>query len=414
MPHTVVDDFAIPWISTDPARLTATAVDGGMQLTAAPGATGVEARFTPATQVDLRDRDELRFWTRADQVADGAASRPFRLELSYLDAGDTAGEEHRWYVPVNRAAVWEQHRIGIGADRRAAITRFALRCATDQPVRIVLAELLAVAEQPLADLEAALVEALEAVSVLPAVPAQPAPAGATAITIGLNRRFRARNQLALSTDPGTRYVVTAVTHDTGAGTSTLVVTPALATALTAGATVAVRAPVVVEESPLSAPADPATLPDPVLLLALTDQREEPERGWNVPQRDSFRPRPGLTACSVRPPVRPVLAEYQIIAAAADRLDSLVLRGAVLGRLGIDTGIRVNGTVLGVRPLLPPPLTERDRAVLAPVYIHVATRVETGPRVEVPWVRTAEVTVGRQLPGGPPLVDEVPEGIVLQL
>ncbi|HEY3000804.1 MAG TPA: hypothetical protein VGJ44_00515, partial [Kribbellaceae bacterium] len=374
VPHTVVHDFATTWTSTDPARLSTGTVDGGMQLTATPGATGVEARFTPATPFDLRDRDELRFWTRADQVADGAAARPFRLELTYLDAGDTAGEEHRWYVPVNRAGVWEQHRIGLADDRRAEITQFALRCATGRPVRMVLADLLAVAEEPLRDVEAALVEALEAAAVLPSVPAQPAAAGATAITIGLNRRFRARNRLVVSADLQTPYEVTAVSHDTGAGTSTLTVTPALGAALTADGTVAVRAPVVAEESPLLPPADPADLPDPVLLLALTDQREEPERGWNVPQRDSFRPRAGLIACSLRPPTRPVLAEYQIIAAAGDRADSLALRGAVLVRLGIDTGIRVNGAVLGVRPLLPPPLTERDRAVLAPVYVHVATRV----------------------------------------
>ena len=60
---------------------------------------------------------------------------------------------------------------------------------------------------------------------------------------------------------------------------------------------------------------------------------------------------GLIVRSIRPPARPVLLEYQILAAATDREQSLAVRGAVLQRLGIDTGLRVNGTRLPVRTLL---------------------------------------------------------------
>jgi hypothetical protein len=153
------------------------------------------------------------------------------------------------------------------------------------------------------------------------------------------------------------------------------------------------APVVFEETPFTEVADPEDLPDPVLLVTLTDQREDPARGWNIPQRDSFRVRDGATVCSLRPAPRPVLAEYQVLPAASDRARSLALRGEILRRIGLDTGLRVNGTVLPVQTLLPPPLDIRKRAVPAPIYLHIGTRIEQGPRVEVPWPRQIRVRTG---------------------
>jgi len=166
-------------------------------------------------------------------------------------------------------------------------------------------------------------------------------------------------------------------------------------------------PVVFEETPFTEVTDVNDLPDPVVLVTLTDQREDPERGWNVPQRDSFRIRGDATVCSVRPPARPVLAEYQVLPAASDRAKSLALRGEILRRIGLDTGLWVNGEVLPVQTLLPPPLDIRVRAIPAPIYLHVGARIEQGPRVEVPWPRQIRVRTG-QLPAG-----EDQEGIVLR-
>ncbi|GAA2511448.1 hypothetical protein [Winogradskya humida] len=164
---------------------------------------------------------------------------------------------------------------------------------------------------------------------------------------------------------------------------------------------ALNVPVVVEEEQFT------ELPDPVLLVTLTDQREDPERGWNVPQRDSFRIRGDTTVCSVRPAARPVLAEYQVLPAASDRATSLALRGEILRRIGLDTGLRVNGEVLPVQTLLPPPLDIRVRAVPAPIYLHIGARIEQGPRVEVPWPRRIRVLAGQRP------ADQDQEGIVLR-
>lgn len=421
MPSTLVHDFETPWVSSDPARLgcaldpVAAAGEHSLRLTAAAGAGGAMATFTPGTPSDLTPYDELRFWLYADQAADGSTTRPFLLELGYEDAADAAGEQHRWLVPVGRSRAWEQHRIGLAAERRSSVTRWLLRCHTDRPFRALVDDLLAVTENPLADVEVALIELLGAPVALPGVtrvPVRPAAVGATALTVDRNLRFRKGNQIVVEggASPGVlgRHAVTGVSHDEAAGTTTLAVEPATAVAIGSGATVSVTVPVVVEEAPHVPPADRPDLPDPVLLLALTDQREEPERAWNIPQRDSFRAEGDRTVCSIRPAARPVLLEYQVLAAATDRDQSLTIRAAVLGRVGVDTGLRVNGTVLPVRTLLPPPLTERDRAVLAPVFLHVGTRVELGARREVPWVRHGEI---RAAPLSTP---DDQEGIVLRL
>jgi hypothetical protein len=421
MPNMLVHGFEEPWVSSDPTRfgsaLDPLAVAGqhSLRLTAASGAQGATASYTPASPTDLTGFDELRFWLYADQVADGSTARPFLLELGYDDAGDTAGDQHRWVVPVTRPRAWEQHRIGLAAERRSAITRWSLGCHTDRPFRALIDDLLAVTENPLHDVEVALVELLDAPITLPgvtSVPVQPAAVGATTLTVELNPRFRSANRIVVESgaSPGDlgRYSVTSVSHDAAAGTTALTVDPATAVAIGSGATVSVTVPIVVEEEPQVPPVDRADLPDPVLLLALTDQREEPERGWNIPQRDSFRVQGAVTVCSVRPPARPVLLEYQVLAAATDREQSLTVRGWVLGQVGVDTGLRVNGTVLPVRTLLPPPLTERDRAVLAPIYLHIGTRVELGARREVPWVRHGE------LRAAPLSTPDDQEGIVLRL
>ncbi|HEY1180039.1 MAG TPA: hypothetical protein VGF17_28105, partial [Phytomonospora sp.] len=297
-------------------------------------------------------------------------------------------------------------------DRRSAVTSLRVRCLTDASFQLRLDELLAVAEEPLTDVEDALTGLLEAMPIpgVTGLPVQPAAAGASTIVVtGLNRRLYEGNTLAVG---DARHAVTGVAHDEPGDTTTLTISPVLGAALGPGATVGVIAPVIVEEEPFSPPAAAADLPDPVVLVTLTDQREEPERGWNITQRDSYRPSGALTVCSVRPPARPVLVEYQILPAASSRAHSTALRAEILRRVGIDTGLRVNGTVLPVRTLLPPPLDVRVRAVPAPVYLHIGTRVETGPRVQLPLAANGTLHSGPlSAPLGPDVVagDETPEG-----
>jgi hypothetical protein len=396
----MVHGFENGWSSSNPTLLDSSVSafriqgTGSLQLTAHAGAAGVAAGFTPATPLDLSAYDELRLWTYASRAADGTPRAPFLLELSYLDAADIPGEKHQWLVPVNRRRTWEQHRFGIAGDRRGQITSLSLRCLTNEPFQIRLDELLAVNEEPLSDVESALTGLLDGLP-LPGVAALPVPTaavGANTLVVGLNHRLCAGNRITID-GTSTHHSVIEVVHDEVTGTTTLTVQPALATAIGPGASITVTAPVLFEETPFNEAATADDLPDPVLLISLTDQREEPERGWNIPQRDSFRVRGGLTVCSLRPPPRPVLAEYQILPAASDRAHSLALRTEILRRIGVDTGLRVNGTVLPVQTLLPPPLDIRARAVPAPVYLHIGTRIEQGERTEVPWVRQGQVLSG---------------------
>lgn len=411
-----VSDFEVGWTSSNAALLSAEVSDfrvsgtGSLRLTARAGAAGVFAAFTPATQLDLRAFDEFRLWTFASRTADGSPQSPFFLELAYTDAADAPGEQHRWLVPVNRRRTWEQHRFGIANDRRRQITAFSIRCLTDEPFQIFFDEFLAVADEPLQDVETALTDLLDGLP-LPGVDALPltAPAatGASTIVVARNRKLHPRNQLTIDAT-GAKHQVTAAVHDDAAGTTTLTIQPVLATALTTASTISVTAPIRFEESPFNEPASPDALPDPVVLVTQTDQREEPQRASDIPQRDSFRVRDELTVCSLRPAPRPIIAEYQILPAASDRAQSLALRTEILRRVGVDTGLRVNGTVLPVRTLLPPPLDIRVRAIPAPIYLHVGTRIELGNRVEVPWVRQGQVQSGQL--GSP----EDQEGIMLRL
>jgi hypothetical protein len=431
MPAQTVSDLEQGWASSNPTLLGTDTSDfrvqgtGSLHLSAHAGAAGVTADFTPAGPLDLSAYDELRMWTYASRPADGTPPAPFLMDLSFVDAADAVGEEHRWLVPVNRRRTWEQHRFGIAGDRRSQVTSWSLRCLTNEPFQLYADELLAVSDgEPLLDVESALTDLLDGLP-LPGVTALPvstsAAAGATTIVVGLNHRLHAGNRIRID-GTASYYFVTAAAHDDGAGTTTLTVQPALAAAVAPGSTITVTAPVRFEETPFHEATDAAGLPDPVVLITLTDQREEPQRACNVPQRDSFRRRGGLTVCSLRPPARPVLVEYQILPAASDRGQSLALRTEILGRVGVDTGLRVNGTVLPVQTLLPPPLDIRVRAVPAPIYLHVGARIDVGPRTEVPWVHQGQLRSGPlDAPWDPrgPVPAPVPdpddqEGIVLRI
>lgn len=401
MSSLLIHDLDTAWTSSNVALLLATAdtqtfVAGSAsnRLEAPAGAAAVFAEFVPGAPLDLTPFEELRFWIRASAPASGAPARPFYLELLYLDAGDLPGEEHRWFVPVSRAGVWEQRRVGIGADRRSAITRFRFRCLTTLPFVCHVDELIAVREEMLADLEAALVRRLESDVALPGVTnvalALTANPGDAQVVLPLNRGFYAANLVLLQggTAGDELHAVTGVTHDTTLGRTTLsfAAADAVAGTLTAGvATASVVVPVLAETPP-SSPA----LPAPAVVLTHLDAREDPQRTGSATQRDSFRPRGAVTVCSVRAPARAYGVDYQITVLAPERAQQLFVHTLLLQRLSLEAPLRINGTPSPVGMLPPPALIERRLGELAPVYVRIGTRMEIAPRREQTWVRRAVI------------------------
>src|SRR5260370_3397849 len=208
MSQLLLNDMGAAWSPSDPAVFTM-AIDttifadpsgsSGL-LVAKSGASGKTVEFDPPTPIDLSGFDEIRFWVLGDRTADGSPAQPFLLEFSFVDGDDQPGEEHRWFVPVNRPGVWEQRRIGILAERRSHVTRLRFGAVTDAPFACHVDEPLAVREEMVADLEQALRDALGAVSlpgatgVLLAVAAHP---GDTQVVLALATEFAPGNRVRL-------------------------------------------------------------------------------------------------------------------------------------------------------------------------------------------------------------------------
>ncbi len=406
MPSTVVDDVSRLWapsaptVSSDAApgrRPDQVAMHVSIQSGSAIGAGVASALPLP---LDLSSLPELRFWARGYAPADGRPSAPFRLELGYRDVGDAAGDEHTWLVPVDQPGRWEEHRIGLGAERRTAVTEVFLRAITDQPVELTIAPLIAVDEQIPADVAAALADLVAQRAGQPgpsSTTAVAAAAGASTLITTFEPGLRARNRILVELAAGPVPAdVAAVAHDENAGQTTLTLQAALPTAVTAGTPVLVTAPVVWEPAAALSGAPAGPTPDPAILLNQSDIREELSRVWSLPLRDSFRGRGGVTVCSLRPPPLPVALEYQILVLAGDDGQRNRILAGLLPLLRSLAALTVNGIDLPMGSLAPPPRFYRDRAPLAPLAIQVDARVETGPRAEVPWVQVATVDSG-QLP-----------------
>lgn len=422
MSSLLVHNMDTAWTSSDEALLQVTVdnqtffVEGAASnhIAAPSGALNAFAEFVPGSPLDLSSFEELRFWILADTLADGSATSPFYLQFSYVDAHDAAGEEHQWFVPVNQVGVWEQRRIGIQNDRRSTITRFRFTCLTTLPFNCYVAELLAVFEEMLFDLEQALVALLGNQVALPSLTnvalSQTANSGATQVVVPLNQDFNVGNRLLIqggSSGSETHDVVT-VTSDAVAATTTLAFGPndKVVGTLTAGtATVSVVVPVIVE-----APPQQTQAPNPAMILTLRDIREDLERTVYFTQRDSFRPRGTLTVCSIRPAARAYLIDYQLTVMAPTRRQQASIQALLPQRLSMDVGLRVNGITSPVSflPPLEPTLDERRLGLLAPIYIHVGTHLETAPRQELPGVQQ---TIIETAPLDAPLDQE---GIVLEL
>lgn len=140
---------------------------GSLQVAATTAALDHRLRRSFAPAIDLSARDELRVWLRADRAASGSAAVPFYLELRLgspaLPVGDAANPWHR-LLPVTRPGAWELVRLGIDdlpAAVRGAVDRLELRVAdAASAFTLHLDELIAVKEEMLSDVEAALVAAL--------------------------------------------------------------------------------------------------------------------------------------------------------------------------------------------------------------------------------------------------------------
>jgi hypothetical protein len=415
VPSALLHAMAAPWTSST-AALSVTVEPVGPdgpgssnRVTAPFGATGATATFTPAAPLDLSAFDELRFWVNADRPADGSAGAPYWLELSYRDAADLPGEEHRWFVPINAEGVWEQRRIGIAADRRTAVDRFRFTVLDDRPFSLAVDELLAVDERMLEDLEAALVahvgESLSVPGLVDVPLTATANPGAAMISVSAAAPFAAGNRVLLTNGVGADEVheVTLVTPVGAAHNLQLADT--VGGTFNAGAgLVTALVPVIVEAPPTLTPH-----PTPSVVITPLGLTEDPERARYHQQRDSFRPRAALVACSVRPAPRAYLADYQVAVVAQDRAQQATIVDEFQTRLSTDVPLHVNGARWPVWIVPALPLLNREFGTLAPsTYLRVGARAEIAPRVEIPWVQRVHVGAGR------PDAPAEAEGIVLQL
>ncbi|MFF0445278.1 hypothetical protein ACFYT4_02470 [Streptomyces sp. NPDC004609] len=401
----LIHDTTRPWTSTDPALDVSVGSRAlfGRQITVNrlryDGGAPAAADFLPGNPIDLTDWEELGLWVRADTPADGTRARPFYLALSYADAQDTPGEEHRWFIPVNAAHGWEQCPIGIGADRRARIVKFRLETVGGIPFAVELYRLRAVREEMLKDVEQALTDALSGMTP-PGLTGVPLRAGAapgdSAVQTAHTPGLAPGNRILLRGSPSgdEEHDVDRVEQDPAGDRTRLTLaasSPVRGTFPAGDSSVSVVVPVAFGTA--------AALPGaatPRVEVSTTDVREDPDRTGCVAQRDSFRPRGPLTLCTVRPPARAYTADYRITAVGQGAGQQTWVHNEVLTRLAADRPLWINDAPAPVRMLPPPCRDEREGQEPVPVRVHlrVGSHMQTGPREALPWVRRTEVRAGR--------------------
>ena len=400
MSNVLIHSMDSAWISTSPALSVGIddqlVVEGvASNLLASPGgALGESVHYEPPAPLDLRLFDELRFWVRADRVADGSLEAPFYLEISYQDANDAAGEEHRWFVPINQRQLWEHRRIGMETDRRGAISSFRFRCLTNQDFSCRVDEFLAVREEMLTDLESALVTLLTSGMQLPGLSNLPlqqaAPPGTTQVILALNRHLYPANRIVIRDGASGEeaHDLGAVTHNPGNGTTTLALTAGdqvQGNFTLPGSTVSVSVPALIETPPAPTPSS-----SPALVLTPLGPREDLGRSPVMTQRDSFRPGAQGVVSSIRPGPRAYLVDYQVVVAAPERGQHQAIMDALLRRASIDGGLRINGVPSPVAMTPAPALFGRAEGTLGPVYLRIGTRMEITPRRVVPAVSSVDI------------------------
>lgn len=400
MSATVVHAMDTAWTPSNPIPLDV-AVDNDVTADESAGsnrfralaAMNESATFTPATPLDLSDADELRFWIRSNRAAHGTETRPFYLEFAYTDAGDTATDVHRWFVPINRQGSWEHRRIGIEGERRSQVNALEFRCLADLSFTCNVDELLAVRDEILADVERALERRLGTIRV-PGVEEVPVAVAAaspgTSVIVQLNLSFRSGNRIVISggSTGDQEHTVGTVTHDTGLGRTRL--------DFVAGETIAGNVPTTAIVSLLvpaffqAPPAATATALTPTVIVTHLDAREDLERTPYYLQRDSFRLRNGRTVCSARPAARAYALDYQLTVVAPDREQQRAIHAQLLERFSVTRPLRVNGVPCPMWVLAPPLLDDRAPGEPAPMYLRIGTRLEVAPRAEQTWVRRLEI------------------------
>jgi hypothetical protein len=180
-----VDAFDTTWTTAAGGLWTISATAGaaapelgglGMRIDAAAGAAGdpppfAERHFAPA--LNLSGVDELRLWLRSSRIADGTPQRPFYLALEAATDPPAAGPPWHRLLPVQAPRTWEQHRLWLGdmpAALRQSVGFLRLRSLdVTHAFRADVDALLAVRPQALADVDAALLDRLDGVYVVPLV-----------------------------------------------------------------------------------------------------------------------------------------------------------------------------------------------------------------------------------------------------
>ncbi len=136
--------------------------------------------------LDLTKFNELRFWVYSNRSADSYPSRPLFLEIRLASVAVPLGDPgNTWqrYIPVSQTSVWEPVRVTIAdlpAAIRGTVTTMQLRCAA-VPFQCDIDDLIAVQDEMIADVDAALAAQINGVFVLGAatVPAVLHPANGT-------------------------------------------------------------------------------------------------------------------------------------------------------------------------------------------------------------------------------------------
>lgn len=185
MPQVEVDAMneAAPWGAFAPDGVTPSSeltvglesdtvrfgADGrSLRVTASRAATGHLLRRTLPAPLDLRALDELRLSLWSSRLTHGTgAPQPFFLELrlgSDALGPDAPGNAWHRLLPVSSRSTWESVRLGL-ADLepavRGAVRVLQLRCVdAATPFTCFLDDLIAVREEMMGDLEAALVARL--------------------------------------------------------------------------------------------------------------------------------------------------------------------------------------------------------------------------------------------------------------
>ncbi len=175
MSHVVVDDLGdlSPWRARTPGGTSSTAISiergevprtgaDTMTIRATSEAEGHRVERTRAT-IDLTAFPDLELWVRSDRPADGSESRPFSLELRVGSAQLAIGADgNSWHrlLPVAQADVWQPVLIALDdlPDAvRNAVTAVRFTCVdASVPFELTLDPLLAVTDELLSDVDAAL------------------------------------------------------------------------------------------------------------------------------------------------------------------------------------------------------------------------------------------------------------------